>query len=233
MEAERALEAGKAVVLSSVEFSYGELKILKGVSLEIDAGSAIAIMGRSGSGKTTLLKIIAGLLRPERGSVRVQGVDIYRDGSRHIWGRIAYIPQSIGLIEGASALYNVLIARAPEHLLNFITGFWSRGDFRDAMEALRMVGLDGKARIRVDRLSGGERQRVAIARALFQRASIVLADEPVSNLDRDTAENVVRILAGLSRNGVTVISVLHDLDLALSYFSRVYVLSDGRLREIV
>ncbi len=233
MEAERALEADKAVVLDSVEFSYGELKVLKGVSLEVDAGSAIAIMGRSGSGKTTLLKIIAGLLRPERGSVRVLGLDIYRDKSRHIRGRIAYIPQSIGLIEGASALYNVLIARAPERLLNFITGFWSRGDVRDALEALRIVDLDGKARIRVDRLSGGERQRVAIARALFQRASLVLADEPVSNLDRDTAENVVRILAGLSRKGVTVISVLHDLDLALSYFSRVYVLSDGRLREIV
>lgn len=233
MEAEKALEAGKAVVLRGVEFSYGELKILRGVSLDVDAGGAIAIMGRSGSGKTTLLKIIAGLLRPERGFVRVLGVDIYRDGSRHIRGRIAYIPQNIGLIEGASALYNVLIARAPERSLRFITGFWSRGDVRDAMEALRIVGLDGKARIRVDRLSGGERQRVAIARALFQRASIVLADEPVSNLDRDTAENLVRILASLSRKGVTVISVLHDLDLALSYFNRVYVLSDGRLREVV
>ncbi len=233
MEAGRILEVGKAVVLRDVEFSYGELKILKGVSLEVDAGSAIAIMGRSGSGKTTLLKIIAGLRRPERGFVRVLGIDIYRDGSRHIRGRIAYIPQNIGLIEGASALYNVLIARAPERLLRFITGFWGRGDVRDAVEALGMVGLDGKEGVRVDRLSGGERQRVAIARALFQRASIVLADEPVSNLDRDTAENVVRILAGLSRKGVTVISVLHDLDLALGYFDRVYILSDGRLREIV
>jgi ABC-type phosphate/phosphonate transport system ATPase subunit len=118
-------------------------------------------------------------------------------------------------------------------MFRFITGFWSWGDVRDAMEALSIVGLDGKAGVRVDRLSGGEKQRVAIARALFQRADIVLADEPVSNLDRDTAENIVKILAGLSRKGVTVISVLHDLDLALSYFNRVYILNDGRLREIV
>ncbi|MDT7888944.1 MAG: ATP-binding cassette domain-containing protein [Desulfurococcales archaeon] len=233
MEAERTLKTWKAIVLRDVEFSYGRLKILKGVSLEVDAGSAIAIMGRSGSGKTTILKIIAGLLKPERGFVRVLGLDIYRDGFKDIRGRIAYIPQSIGLIEGASALYNVLIARAPEHMFRFITGFWSWGDVRDAMEALSIVGLDGKAGVRVDRLSGGEKQRVAIARALFQRADIVLADEPVSNLDRDTAENIVKILAGLSRKGVTVISVLHDLDLALSYFNRVYILNDGRLREIV
>jgi branched-chain amino acid transport system ATP-binding protein len=77
MEAERTLKTWKAIVLRDVEFSYGRLKILKGVSLEVDAGSAIAIMGRSGSGKTTILKIIAGLLKPERGFVRVLGLDIY------------------------------------------------------------------------------------------------------------------------------------------------------------
>lgn len=220
------------VELVDVEFSYGDLKVLRGVSLNARMGDRIAIMGKSGSGKTTLLKVIAGLLKPSRGVVRILGHDIYNGGFKLVRGSIAYIPQSLGLIEGGSALYNVLLARAPGSPFKFMIGLWSRGDVEEALEALRLVGLESKAMTRVDRLSGGERQRVAIARAIFQRAKIILADEPVSNLDAETAEDVLAKLTSLSSTGTTIVSVLHDIDLAMRYFDKIYVLRDGRLREL-
>ncbi len=221
-----------AIEMRDVEFSYGKLKVLSGVSLEAKLGDKIAIMGRSGSGKTTLLKIMAGLLKPERGVVRVLGYNIVNGSFKDVQGRIAYIPQSLGLVEGGSALYNVLLARAPRKPIRFLLGFWDRGDIEEALEALRLVGLEAKAMRRVDRLSGGERQRVLVARAIFQDARIVLADEPVSNLDVETAESVMASLVSLAGRGVTIIAVLHDYDLAFKFFERVYVLMDGRLREL-
>jgi len=116
--------------------------------------------------------------------------------------------------------------------LRFMVGLWSRRDIEEALEALRAVGLESKAMTRVDRLSGGERQRVAIARAIFQGAKVILADEPVSNLDYETAELVLSKLVGLADRGVTVIAVMHDYDLAFKYFKNVYVLKDGTLREL-
>ncbi len=223
---------GKAIEMRDVEFSYGSLKVLRGVSLDASAGDRIAIMGRSGSGKTTLLKIIAGLLKPERGFVRVLGYSPGDEGFSVVRGKIAYIPQNIGLVEGGSVLYNVLIARAPRKPLRFLLGLWDRRDFEEALDALRLVGLEAKAFKRVDRLSGGERQRVLVARAIFQDARIILADEPVSNLDIETAESVISSIVSLASRGVTVVAVLHDYDLAVKYFDRVYILRDGRLREL-
>lgn len=221
-----------AVEMKDVEFSYETLKVLKGVSLEVKLGERIAIMGRSGSGKTTLLKIIAGLLKPEGGFVRVLGYNLMNGSFKNVQGKIAYIPQNLGLVEGGSALYNILLARAPSKPTRFLLGFWDKKDIEEALEALRIVGLESKAMKRVDRLSGGERQRVSVARAIFQGARIILADEPVSNLDMETAESVTASLASLASRGVTIIAVLHDYDLALRFFERVYILKDGKLWEL-
>lgn len=221
-----------AVEMKDVEFSYETLKVLKGVSLEVKLGERIAIMGRSGSGKTTLLKIIAGLLKPEGGFVKVLGYNLMNGSFKNVQGKIAYIPQNLGLVEGGSALYNILLARAPRKPTRFLLGFWDKKDIEEALEALRIVGLESKAMKRVDRLSGGERQRVSVARAIFQGARIILADEPVSNLDMETAESVTASLASLASRGVTIIAVLHDYDLALRFFERVYMLKDGKLWEL-
>ncbi|MFN4046642.1 MAG: phosphonate ABC transporter ATP-binding protein [Acidilobaceae archaeon] len=220
------------VELRDVSFSYGSNIILRGANLEVYRGEAVAVMGKSGSGKTTLLKIIAGLLKPEKGYVKVFGHMIQAGGFNSIMGRIGYIPQTLGLIEGETALYNVLLARAPHKPLRFITGLWGKDDVEGALEALSIVRLNGKAGRRVDTLSGGERQRVAIARAIFQKADLLLADEPVSSLDLDTAEAIVSLMVGLKSRGLTIISVMHDRDLALEYFDRVYFLDEGVLREI-
>ncbi len=215
-----------------VYFSYGSGDLLRGVSLVVEPGDTIAIMGRSGSGKTTLLKLLAGLLKPRAGVVRVLGCEVGHPCFESVRRRLAYIPQSLGLVSGASALYNVLLGRAASHPLRFITGLWPRRAVEEALEALRAVGLDSKARSSVDRLSGGERQRVAIARALFQGASVVLADEPVSNLDADTAAEVAKLLVEPSRRGTSIIAVLHDQDIAFEFFKRVYLLNGGVLKEL-
>ncbi|HWQ18106.1 MAG TPA: ATP-binding cassette domain-containing protein [Sulfolobales archaeon] len=227
------LSTDYAVELKDVFFGYGSTRILSGVNLKVGYGEAVAIMGKSGAGKTTLLKIIAGLLKPERGHVRVLGCITHTDCFNSLRGRIAYIPQNLGLVEGESALYNVLLAKAPSKPLRFMAGLWGRDDLGEAFEALKMVGLDGKARSRVDRLSGGERQRVAIARAILQRAEVLLADEPVSSLDLDTAEDIVRFMAGLKSKGLTIIAVMHDKWLTSKYFDKIYLLDGGVLREAV
>ena len=221
-----------ALEAAEVYFSYDSTDLLRGVTLTVRPGDAVAIMGRSGSGKSTLLKIFAGLLKPRRGLVRVLGCATDASCFESVRLRVAYIPQSLGLVGSASALYNVLLGRAARRPFRFLTGFWSRREVEEALEALRAVGLGDKARTSVDRLSGGERQRVAIARALFQRASIIYADEPVSNLDADTAAEVTKLLVEPRRVGVAVVAVLHDQDLAFEFFDRVYVLSGGVLKEL-
>ncbi|MEM4969822.1 MAG: ATP-binding cassette domain-containing protein [Sulfolobales archaeon] len=227
-----ALTQSPAVELKGAVFSYGDKRVLNGLDLEVFYGEAIAIMGRSGVGKTTLLKIVAGLLKPERGVIRILGCDLSNKCFDNVRGRIAYIPQTLGLIEGGSALYNVLLARAYEKPLRFITGIWGKEYISKALEALEAVGLLEKARARVERLSGGERQRVAIARAIFQGAPVILADEPVSNLDFESARDVVELLTGLRKRGVAIVAVMHDRDLAHRYFDRVYILEGGVLRVL-
>ncbi len=219
---------GKAVELIDVEAGYKDIPVLKNVNLSVDLGRKIAIMGRSGTGKTTLLKVIAGLLKPWRGEVKIFDEDIYLNG-RRLDGKIAYIPQNIGLIGGETVLYNVLMAKASRKPVNFLTGIWDKEDIRRAKEILDSVGLGDKILERVDRLSGGEGQRVAIARAMFQEAGVILADEPVSNLDFDTAEKILEILTKLSEEGVSIIAIMHDRHLAVKYFDEIYVMEDGSL----
>ncbi len=218
------------VFLRNVSFNYGNGLLLRDVNLLVDYGEAVAIMGRSGAGKTTLLKIISGLLKPTGGYVEVFGCPMSFGCVKHIRRRIAYIPQNLALIESETALYNVLLARAPNKPLRFITSLWSRSDVEEALGVLKAVGLGDKAKTKVEKLSGGEKQRVAIARAIFQRADVLLADEPVSSLDFDTAEAIVDMLISLKSKGITIIAVMHDRELAFKYFDKIYVLENGVLK---
>jgi ABC-type phosphate/phosphonate transport system ATPase subunit len=218
--------------VENVFFGYDSTDLLRGVSLEVRRGEAVAVMGRSGAGKSTLLKICAGLLKPRSGAVKVLGREVGNRCFESVRPCIAYIPQTLGLVSGASALYNVLLGRASRCPLRFVAGLWSRRDVEEALEALRAVGLGDKAEMVVDKLSGGERQRVAVARALFQGASVIYADEPVSNLDINTATEVMKLLMEFRRRGAAVVAVLHDQDLAFEFFDRVYMLSGGILKEL-
>jgi phosphonate transport system ATP-binding protein len=218
---------GAAIVsLRALTFGYqAESPVLRGVNLDARAGEITVVLGGSGSGKTTLLRLIAGLLRPTGGEVRVLGEDPVR-GRLH--PRVAYVPQQLGLTRARSALENVLVgALGHTSLLRSLLGGYGERDRVRALELLTSLGLEVKAHEPVHALSGGERQRVAIARALLQDPRVLLADEFVSHLDAVTSREVLEQVRRIAASGVSVIVTTHELDLALTFADRLVVMRGG------
>ncbi|NYV76915.1 ABC transporter ATP-binding protein [Streptomyces sp. UH6] len=199
---------------------------LDDVSLTVRAGESVAVVGPSGSGKSTLLNLVAGLDRPDSGSVAVDGVRIDGLGeaaaARHRRARIGMVFQFFNLLDDLTVTDNVLL---PAHL----AGMGRREAARRAKELLEVLGVDRHADAHPSRLSGGERQRVAVARALMNRPPLLLADEPTGALDTASGRDVARLLTELNADGQTVVVVTHDLALARSCTTRTIRLVDGRI----
>ncbi len=213
-------------------FAYrGEEWILKGISLEVPRGAFLAIMGPSGAGKSTLLRLLAGLLRPQRGSVEVLGHPPHNGRSPQARARIGYIPQQLGLVRNMSALENVLMgALGRTRGLAPYLGLFPRDELCRALALLEELGIGHKAQQKAFQLSGGERQRVAIARALMQQPEVVLADEFVSDLDLPRAAEVLSTMKEMGRaQGVTFVVNMHELPLVHDYADLVTVLHAGRV----
>lgn len=202
-----------------------EVPALIGVSLGVDAGSLVAVMGPSGSGKSTLLSIAGGLEDPTSGQVLVGGTDITslsRNGKATVRRRsIGFVFQDFNLLPGLTAAENVSLPLE-------LDGVPPRRARADALRALERLELGGKERRFPDELSGGERQRVAIARAVVGERRLLLADEPSGALDSVNAEAVMRLILGACRTGVAAVVVTHDAQLA-SWADRVVFLRDGRV----
>ncbi len=210
-------------------YQMGEalVRALDGVSLSINEGEFVALVGTSGSGKSTLLNLIAGLDRPSEGSLRVFDRDLAQMSSLeltlHRRKNVGIIFQSFNLVSTMSAVENVALA------MMFAEVPRAEREAR-ASGLLDSVGLSGRQRHRPKELSGGEQQRVAIARALSNAPQILLADEPTGNLDSRTSRDIMALLKTLNeRDGRTVIMVTHDPSLAERYAHRTITMLDGQV----
>ncbi len=196
---------------------------LRGVDLTIERGASIAIMGTSGSGKSTMMNIMGCLDQPSQGSYRLNGKDVSRLSRAEladVRGKmIGFVFQSFNLLSRTSALENV-------EMPLMYQGISNKDRHRRAMSAIERVGLVGREHHHSSQLSGGQQQRVAIARALVGEAPIIMADEPTGNLDTKTSYEVMAILQGLTDQGITVVLVTHEPDIA-AYARRVITLRDG------
>lgn len=213
-------------------------KALHEISLNIEPGEMVALIGPSGSGKSTLLRHLAGLAQGDRDSGRIEvlGQRIQEQGRldrdiRKARARIGYIFQQFNLIGRMDVVSNVLtgtLGRIPAWRGNF--GIFTPEERALALESLRRVGMDSFAMQRASCLSGGQQQRVAIARTLAQQAELILADEPIASLDPESARRVMDILADINqRDGKTVVVTLHQVDYARQYCRRAIALKHGRI----
>ncbi len=210
-----------------------DLHVLRGTSLSVSAGEWVAVLGASGSGKSTLLHLVGGLDRPDQGTVKFGGRDIFRlrGGAidRYRNRHVGFVFQSYHLLPELSALENVLTGAM---IRSSIVGWPARrSEARQrAVELLQRVGLGERLKHRPSKLSGGERQRVAIARALVNEPDVLLADEPTGNLDSATGESIMALIQQLHTQGQTILMVTHDQQIAASADRRLW-LSEGKLAE--
>ncbi len=221
-----------AVALRGATVRFGERVALHGVDVRLEPGEHVAILGSSGAGKTTLLRLLNGSLAPAAGSVELLGHDPARlraRARRRVQRRIGTVHQGLHLVGPLRVVHNVNAGRLGYWpLWRAVASLVSPRAAPEATAALARVGLEGRERERTDQLSGGEQQRVAIARLLMQRPAVVLADEPVANLDPPRARRVLDLVLGVQDAAVVV--TLHDVAVALERFDRVIGLRDGRVR---
>jgi putative ABC transport system ATP-binding protein len=223
-------EAVKLIELKNVYKIYNEgfeneVRALNGVSLDIDRGEFVSIIGASGSGKSTLMNILGCLDMPTHGDYYLDGQDVSELTDRKLSKirnrEVGFIFQGFNLIESLTARENVELPLIYQGV--------SAGRRHDmAEDALRRVGLTGRSKHHPSELSGGQQQRVAIARAISTNAPIIMADEPTGALDSKTGEHVLEILQTLNREGTTIILITHNNDLAITA-DRVIRILDGRI----
>jgi putative ABC transport system ATP-binding protein len=206
-------------------FSMGDQQFaaLKGVSFDVAPGEFVAIMGASGSGKSTCMNVLGCLDRPTSGSYLLDGVDVGGMNANQLAEirnrKLGFVFQGFNLLARTPAVENV-------ELPLIYAGFQPKDRHVKALAAMEMVGLAGKENNHPSQLSGGQQQRVAIARALVNNPAVILADEPTGNLDSSTSTEIMTLFTALNRQGITIIMVTHESDIA-AYAGRRITFRDG------
>jgi len=217
----------KLVILKGITKTYytGRIayQVLRGIDLEVEEGEFLAIMGVSGSGKSTLLNIIGLLDKPDYGTYILDGQEVSKLSKKELAyirnRKIGFVFQAFHLVPWATALENVLMPL-------LYRGNLKKEDEERALQFLTRLGLEKRINAKPSELSGGEQQRVAIARALITKPKLLLADEPTGNLDSKSSQEVMKIFKELNKNGLTIIMVTHDPEIA-KFAQRIKIIKDG------
>jgi len=209
------------VEVEDVTFAYAQRPVVEGVTLDVDEGEFLGLVGPNGSGKTTLLELMIGLRRPDTGSVTLFGEPAHEFDSGE---RVGFVPQDVTDTKGempATVREAVRMGRYPHNLV----GRFTDEDRRAIDAALDRVGIDDLADRRVGRLSGGQRQRVFIARALAAEADLLALDEPTVGVDADSRESFYGLLHELNDDGITVVLIEHDIGIVTTHASEIACLN--------
>ena len=219
---------GSPVLLSARDLTvgYGGEPVIPSLDLDIARGDFTVIVGPNGCGKSTLLKTVARVNRPSSGVVELDGRDVHRMRGRDVARRVSLLPQSAAAPEGITVAEVVARGRHPHHTL---LRQWSDDDERAVAAALERAHLTGLADTPVASLSGGQRQRAWVAMVLAQDTEILLLDEPTTFLDIAHQYELLELFADLNAEGRTIVAVLHDLNQAARFASRLVVMRDGRI----
>lgn len=213
-------------VTKTFPVAAGEFTALADVSLEIEKGEFVAVVGQSGSGKSTLLGLVSGIDRPTRGEVYVGGTSVHALSERDM---SAWRGKAIGIVFQFFQLLPTLTAAENVMLPMDFSGKWPSRERRDrSLALLEKLGVADQADKLPSTLSGGQQQRVAVARALANAPAVLLADEPTGNLDSRTADSMLELLAGLVSEGQTIVMVTHEQS-AIRFAHRALTLIDGRV----
>ena len=223
-----------SLTLSGLSRHFGDTRAVDNVSIAVQPGQFVGVIGRSGAGKSTMLRLINRLIDPTSGSISYDGVEVtsLKGKALRDWRRsCAMIFQQFNLVDRLDVLTNVLIGRLAEHgFLSSMAMRFTDAERTMAIEALDRLDLVPQALQRAGTLSGGQQQRVAIAKALVQQPKIMLADEPIASLDPANATLVMDGLKQINReDGITVLINLHTLDTARAYCDRIIAMRQGRV----
>ena len=216
------------VSLENVSKKFEHL-VLDRIHFQVPMGEFLVILGSSGAGKSTLMRCMNGLLMPTSGSIRIQGIEVCKKNLQKLRRKVGFIFQNFNVIGNLTVMQNVLIGLLGTKSAWNI--FFTKEDKKRAEEAIEVVGLSDKKNTRVDQLSGGQKQRVGIARVLVQNPDVILADEPVSNLDPVISREILDILKQINETrGTVVICNLHQLEYAKAYGHRIIGINGGKVR---
>jgi ABC-type polar amino acid transport system ATPase subunit len=220
------------IELVSVTKTFGEKTVLAGISATFDDGAAVSLVGPSGGGKTTLLRCLNGLESFDGGAIKIAGETVQPGGERanraafaKLRGRVGFVFQQFNLFSHRTAIGNVI--EAPVH----VRGESVSSATERAKQLLAKVGMDEHGHKYPHELSGGQQQRVAIARALAMKPEVLLMDEPTSALDPERVQDVVELLSGLKREGLSLVIVTHEMHFARAISDHVCVLHSGSIVE--
>jgi ABC-type polar amino acid transport system ATPase subunit len=224
---ESAAGSSALIRMQAVGKSFGSFKALDGVDLSVASGEKIVVCGPSGSGKSTLIRCISQLETHDEGQIWVDGVELHDRSSQgaHVPGDIGMVFQQFNLFPHLSVIDNLMLAPMR------VRGLGREEAEQLAMQYLDRVGIAEQARKLPGQLSGGQQQRVAIARSLCMRPRIMLFDEPTSALDPEMIQEVLSVMEGLARDGMTMICVTHEMGFARRVADRVVFMDQGRVVE--